>query len=231
MNKCGLCEEVIGNASSEFTRIYGKNPENRLILERDGFIAIPSIGQMVEGYLLIVTKQHYTSMGSLPVDDLNELNTIMEEVRGLLADTYGRPIFFEHGSMKDVNSGGCGIDHAHIHAVPLPDNTDVLPDIQEALEGVEIASLADLSERARQNKPYLFYENQKGIKYLFDVKNIPCQYMRRILGKRLGCQEWDWRTYGREEKLISTLARLRNGKTALQHGLVTCKERCPSERH
>lgn len=213
MFNCCLCAELRGKQDSEFYQRYQGVPPNRIITETENFVVIPSIGQIMEGYLLIVAKTHRASMGCLSNGEIKELKELMGRTRLLLTRTYGKPLFFEHGVVDGIESGGCGISHAHIHAVPLADEVDLLPVIQQSFTGCSIHSLAALTQKASHGRPYLFYEDQQGNRYLFDLHattGIPSQYLRRAIASKLGSMEWDWRSFGRENKLLATLTKLRN---------------------
>ncbi|GAI58450.1 unnamed protein product, partial [marine sediment metagenome] len=97
MAECCLCMELKGELDSEFYHRYQGVPPNRIIAETENFVVLPSIGQIVEGYLLIVTKAHRGSMGCLSDVEIIELEGLMERTRFLLTRMYGRPLFFEHG--------------------------------------------------------------------------------------------------------------------------------------
>lgn len=218
MFNCCLCAELRGEPDSEFYQRYQGVPPNRIVAETENFVVIPSIGQVVEGYLLIVAKVHHASMGCLSHGEIKELEDLMERTRHLLTRTYGRPLFFEHGVVDGIESGGCGITHAHIHAVPLTANIDLRPLIQQSFRGCSIQSLTVLTQKAFHHRPYLFYEDQQANRCLFDLyatTGIPSQYLRRAIASKLGSQEWDWRSFGRENKLLATLARLRNESNTL----------------
>ncbi|MBA7682243.1 hypothetical protein ES703_90592 [subsurface metagenome] len=215
MAECCLCVELRGELDSEFCHRYQGVLPNRIITETENFVVVPSIGQIVEGYLLIVAKAHHPSMGCLSDSEIKELEDLMQRTRLLLTPTYGRPLFFEHGVVDGIESGGCGISHAHIHAVPLADEVDLLPLIQQSFRGCSIQSLTGLTQKALYDRPYLFYEDQQANRYLFDLhaaNGIPSQYLRRAIASKLGSQEWDWRSFGQENKLLATLTTLKTLK-------------------
>lgn len=57
MNTCKLCLE-----SSEVVR----QPWNDPLFETQNFIALPSVGALLEGWLLLVPKRHFILLGALP---------------------------------------------------------------------------------------------------------------------------------------------------------------------
>ena len=48
-----------------FCNIDNSKVENTIIDESDNFFVLPSIGSLVDGYLLIVSKRHINSMAEL----------------------------------------------------------------------------------------------------------------------------------------------------------------------
>ena len=48
-----------------FCNIDKSRPENTIIEESDNFIVLPTIGALVDGYLMIVSKKHINSMSEL----------------------------------------------------------------------------------------------------------------------------------------------------------------------
>jgi hypothetical protein len=142
----------------------------------------------------------------MPREAIDELDRLTKQIRSAL-QCYGREsVFFEHG-IRGQLGGGCGIDHAHMHAVPVAAGgvSEVL--IRE-FGGYEIHSLADFKKRVSQTSSYLFFEDSSSTRYIFPVKRIPSQYMRKLVADSIGKCEWDWRKCGQEPELIATLERL-----------------------
>jgi len=59
----------------------------------------------------------------------------------ILVRKFGKPVIFEHGA-KCSTGGGCGIYHAHLHVVPLPERINylrILPEISKKFNSIESA--------------------------------------------------------------------------------------------
>jgi len=209
MSDCVYCEEL-KRKSLEFKN---ENHGNRILFENENFIVFPSVGQFVGGYLLIAPKQHCTGIGGIPSERYIELEQIKRKVREVLTKHYQKPIFFEHGCVEERKRAGCCVDHAHLHCVPVPEGIDLLKDITKHFAKKEIQNYSELKKQFKKKIPYLFYENQDGKKYLFELQEpIPSQWLRQILAVKLGISEkWDWRQYPELETLGQTVKRL-NGK-------------------
>ena len=70
---------------------------NFLVQQSENFCVLPSLGQIVEGYSLIVPKFHYTCIGSMPKKLIEELIFFKNDVKKLYLRIYSDVIFFEHG--------------------------------------------------------------------------------------------------------------------------------------
>ena len=199
---CEYCEEF---EKGIFNR-GGKELSNRIIFESPNFLVFPSLGQIVEGYLLIAPKTHYINIKSLPKELLSELDRVKKLVRDILLENYRVPIFFEHGPVSKIKRGGCCIEHAHIHAVPLKAN------ILHELRFFPCQAINNLSDLAEQptDKPYFFYEDNQEKKYIFEIDDIvPSQYIRKIIAAKVGKPDkWDWRYYPEMDNMQATIVKL-----------------------
>ncbi len=194
--KCKLCKE--------FT------DKNNILYETKNLFVVPSVGQIVEGYLLICSKQHYIGFGDLPEKIFPELERVQKLVRRILSKNYDVPIFFEHGPVSIVKKGGCCVEHAHFHAVPA--NIDILKELSKHFRPEIIDSLLALKTQFKSGNPYFFYENPTGQRYIFSITEIiPSQYIRKIIAAKLGMRDkWDWKKYPEIEKFSKTIQRLKN---------------------
>lgn len=204
---CHFCNEFSGGTDNAFAARYGGAPSSRTVLATPNFKIFPTLGQITEGYLLVAPFDHYGALADMPpalIQELAELNT---RVRAALSGTYGPCIFFEHGARSE-NSGGCGIYHAHLHAVPFIEDTEPVSVLRERFGYKTLRSITDIASEANRADSYLYYEDLHSNRYIFEVEYLPSQYMRRLLAEVVGKGEWDWRKYGREEALLSTVRRL-----------------------
>jgi diadenosine tetraphosphate (Ap4A) HIT family hydrolase len=206
VSDCDFCDEFVGETRNAFAKRYGDDLSDRVLIGTDRFRVVPSLGQIVEGHLLIVPMMHCRALADMPSEDINRLKDFCEQVRSTLRDVYGECVFFEHG-IRSEGSGGCGIDHAHMHAVPVTAD-GVLAALTHEFGGSSIQSLSDIKNTLGTNSSYLFFENASAQRYVFPVKNLPSQYMRRLVAESIGKSDWDWRACGHEPELISTVKRL-----------------------
>jgi diadenosine tetraphosphate (Ap4A) HIT family hydrolase len=184
--------------------------KEEIILETENFYITPSIGQIVEGYLLICSKKHFIGAAFLPNELFKELEELKEKVKQILEKNYITPIFFEHGAISSYERAGCCIEHLHLHAVPI--NLDIFYDLSKHFEYETIKELKEIKSKAKTS--YIFYENNQSNKFLFHIKEpIPSQYLRQIIAARINqIYKWDWREYPGLEEFNKTLEKLKGGK-------------------
>ena len=204
---CEFCDEFSGGVNNGFYARYQDCPETRFVHSTENFCVFPSVGQLVDGYLLVVPKDHYGTFDELPTQLVAELADTSERVRAVLSKIYGPCISYEHGARGPLN-GGCGIYHAHLHVVPLTKVTDPIHALKLRFPHVELTHMNEMSKRGAGLSSYLFYQDSKARLYLFDTGPLPSQYMRKLLADSLGIQDWDWRSAGREERLLATIRQL-----------------------
>jgi diadenosine tetraphosphate (Ap4A) HIT family hydrolase len=204
MTGCDFCTEFASDSASTFARIYEHDPESRILRRSSEFVVLPSLGQIVEGYLLVVPTKHRAALGDLPALHVDELTVLCAFVRATIESEYGPCVFYEHGTRSE-KSGGCGIYHAHLHAVPLSRAMDPVDLLKSKFSTRALTNLGEIRQQTQGLPSYLFYQDSLGNSYVFDTGNLPSQYMRKLLANRIGNPQWDWRTAGKEERLLATL--------------------------
>src|SRR5947209_1857145 len=98
---CDFCNELSGVAENTFDRIYEGRPESRVLFRSNHFAAIPSLGQIVEGYLLVLPVKHLNALGDLAGLLLEEFVAICECVVKTIKDQYDPYVLFEHGTRSE----------------------------------------------------------------------------------------------------------------------------------
>jgi len=202
--KCDFCDEVSGGSDNTFASRYRAEFPDRSVFTTGNLMVLPSLGQIVEGHVLIVPRLHYVTIGDLPLELVEETQVVAELVRKGLRETYRNCIFFEHGARESA-AGGCGIYHAHLHAVPV--GRDPVQQLMKQHLFVRIENLGELA-RASAGHSYLYYETLSLERYVCRVDNLPSQYMRRLLAEFIGESHWNWRDAGKEAALRSAFTQL-----------------------
>lgn len=190
--------------------------ENTVFLETENFVVTPTRGSFVEGYLLIVTKEHFLSFGRLPDHLFAEFRQIHRTVTERLRPVYGPIITFEHGGNGGfADRGGSCIEHAHMHIVPYSDNPWQLVESDYLWTSVRPQTWPqDLGE----NAGYIYLESNHGSTRLYYARpDFPRQYLRRRLCLHIGDEfrdKWHYDLYPFDEKIAKTVAKVNHSLSA-----------------
>jgi diadenosine tetraphosphate (Ap4A) HIT family hydrolase len=206
-SQCDFCNEFAGGTTNAFYARYAGTPPDRILLATENFRVFPSIGQLVEGHLLIAPVSHYTALDEMPKIRSSELIGIWRHVRSQLSELYSPCVCFEHGARGPLN-GGCGIYHAHLHVAPLNGHPNPIDALKATFPYTQLTGLNEIWNHSVRLPSYLLYQDLDATLYLFDAGTLPSQYMRKLLADALQEQNWNWRTAGREERLLATMRRL-----------------------
>ena len=147
---CLFCEKFYNDQDRMLDPIFDK-----ILWQNKDFVIVPAKGALVEGYLLVITKQHYSSLANLPSHILSNLTKIKLFIRYMMNKYFKSPIFFEHGPVCQTDQIGSCIDHAHLHCVPF--DNDIVPKLIKSHQLVEISKLDALRNYAAKNQSYLFF--------------------------------------------------------------------------
>lgn len=187
MEACRLCSEI----SAVIPKAW-----NEALFESANFVAIPSLGSLVEGWLLLVPKVHRICMGALG-DDLHEMLQIKAAVASVLEQQYGSVCVFEHGPSAEKRHVGCGVDHAHLHFAPLEFDlaTAALPFMPNQTTWRD-AGPEDCRSAYKLGKDYLYIEQPLGVGRIAIADAFGSQILRRTIAKEIGKpDEFNWREY------------------------------------
>lgn len=214
---CTFCAQYVLGTKANSWSLWGERhgQSSDILWETETLLLIAGLGALTEGYVLLLPKAHYLSIGSMPQEELAEFVSVQACVRSLLKCTYGEIIFFEHGMSSRNRAGGC-VEHAHLHG--CPSTADFRPFLRQHLEERPIHGFGDLRVLAQEDMPYLFYEDQAGSRFVYPVTEfLPSQFFRKLWAVSVGkAAEWDWAASMGEENVARTIERLRavlSGKT------------------
>lgn len=220
---CDFCYALEQNGdigqTPEYKRHFQNSFDSRTLYISEQFLAIAGLGPLAEGYTLLLPKEHCCSLAHLPRAQYDELEKVSLQLRRTLTRLYCPPIIFEHGPMphrKDggivCEGGGSCMDHAHLHFLPWPGNTDRLASmLRKRHPWQKISHLSELEAFAAKDMPYIFLETSPRQRWVFEAPSVPSQYMRRLLAEALGePEQWNWHFYPGVERVYSTVARFRS---------------------
>ena len=207
---CPFCQQF-GRAGGVglYHRVAGVHA-NRTIYEDDEFVVVPTLGQIVKGWLLIIPRQHVMALAGLPGQNQHSFLSLVARVRQAVSKHFGQPFLFEHGSVDGSARSGACVEHAHLHVVPW--STDIAP---EAARWLDLHNLPGGLSSLLANPPlssYVFYERVDRAAYLAQPNSpVPCQLVRRLVATAIGYPEsWDWRTELTIDRVNEVANTLRN---------------------
>lgn len=200
---CAYCKYLLGDTESV-------ESNERTLYRSDNFFVIPTIGQFIKGYLLIIPYQHVMSNGELSDEVLAEFNSVLSDVIKILSITYPDSTGFlvwENGS----GSSGAGkakdsLVHSHVHIAPSNLTSEVIEEISGF--SFDEISLYDLKDYKANS--YLLVRTPNPNRWKILQTNqiyIPRQYVRQLIGDELGITDnsWNWREYPFYDNMHETL--------------------------
>lgn len=177
---------------------FAQAPCDRAVHETANFIVVPTIGALVPGWVLVVSKEHRISAGALPQQTLLELRETVGRVAGMMRRSHTSVAVFEHGPICDKTSVGCGIDHCHIHVAPLGFDLWSAAGSLSLEHQISWRAVSDISATKllyEVGKPYLYVE-QDGSSRIGTSRSLPSQFFRRVIASHQGRPHaFDWRTH------------------------------------
>jgi ATP adenylyltransferase len=203
---CIYCENIFSIPSRSAGDLH-----NCALFESEHFVAVPTVGSLVEGWLLVITKDHYLCMGAMPQGMFEELDRFKHLVARAVEDCYGPVAIFEHGPSEPKQVVGCGIDHAHLHIVPVDcDLVRGLRDVMAVdLRWAEVDGVWDTSESYIAGLEYLYVEQPLGRARLTSSRGFESQVFRQVVARHIGTPDrYDWKLYGGAENVRRTVDRL-----------------------
>ena len=181
---------------------------NEALFESENFKVIPSLGSLVEGWLLIVPKNHYISFGHIEDTALyEEAQFVLEYVCQKVKSIYGDFVVFEHGAIDCGSVVGCGVDYAHIHIVPV--SVDLQTESQRYIADIlwtDYPSLEHTKYFVASGSSYLLLKTDENNFKIGVSENIPSQTFRKIIAEKIGLKdEFDWKKYFFENNILKTI--------------------------
>jgi diadenosine tetraphosphate (Ap4A) HIT family hydrolase len=212
MNSCCLCEEISsGEFPTQYRAVYPI--ESRLGRMGDDFVVLPTLSPLNPGHILILPTWHVGSLADLPESMWQTLLKSVRSAVAQVAEKFSTPFyFFEHGARTVGNS--CGIDHAHLHVLPLSAEVAAAVEsrVQVDFPTRERAGFIDVLSLAAScvGRPYLLHGANLGSIHIAFDERIPSQYMRQVVANLQGAPSWDWKQLSGRDQFLSTCETLRH---------------------
>ena len=165
------------------------------VYETSSFVALPTLGALVQGWLLVVPRRRIPNLAALGDGERAELEAILPEIFSLLRIFGGDVYCFEHGGSVGSQIS-CGVDQAHLHVVPLE------------FDLFEVATNeSDVTWHMQSNPKVSWQHIVNGTEYLMiracdrrtafgSPKSETSQWFRRLIARELGNGDrWNYREY------------------------------------
>jgi len=196
------------------TKNFFENKDyNTPVFETNNFVVVPSLGSLIEGWLLIVPKAYYLNFSQLSEGLMAEVDSIVQHLQGRLLPLFENEhyVLFEHGPADLLSKAGCGVDYAHLHWVPF--GFDLLKGVHNFLgldfAWQEIDGLKDIRNRDNTQQDYLYLQDQDGRHFLTSQFTVPSQTFRQVIAHYLKQPErYDWKAYDGAEHIRSVYDKL-----------------------
>lgn len=185
-------------------------PWDRALDESSSFVAFPSLGSLVPGWMLVVPRRPMLNLSGLTRAEWDELDNLQKRIGGGLQSFGGQLFLFEHGNRKAGGALGCGVDQAHLHIVPLP--FDLLQSAIDSHDEDMEWSVSDDATSFRKavlaDVEYVSIMNMSsGRVAAGEVRRPKSQWVRRIIASKLGfADEWDYKQHPNLPNLLGTVA-------------------------
>lgn len=214
MAECAICESLKNPHKDAFWNVP--------LLQTEHFVVLPSLGSMVEGWLLVVPKEHHLCMGAVPSTREDEFFELRDRVRNDLETLYNQPVvLFEHGPSRMLKRTGCGVDHAHVHLVPFAADLVALatPYLDEGTAWYP-ASSQSLRDAYSKGLDYLYAEIPGREALMATSTEFGSQVFRRAIADSLQItNEYQWREFRRLDTVANTISDFSARFAPISHGV------------
>lgn len=176
--------------------------------ETENFICVPTKGSLVVGWVLIIPKRPFLSLAELNLPLRIELQNFVKKISSVLTEKFGPITIFENGPDVKGSLVGCGMDHAHLHIVPLKFDL-----CDKALEkSAEIDAKwkpydnGQPLDHVSENCAYIYIQNASG-KFIVSQNFVPqSQFLRRIIAQNLFVpNKWDYSEHPYVDNIAVTI--------------------------
>lgn len=180
-------------------------------LLRDPLAAVvPTLGSIIPGWLLVVPRQEALAIGHFAPRHRQELLNLARIISGDVRVFGSRTFILEHGPARVSSIMGCGVDHAHLHVVPM-DRDLLTPVLADESVDWTATDAHDPWVKCQQNREYLLVCTDDGC-YVGFPRQAQSQYFRKKIAQLQGVPDsWDyreWPCHGNAQRTIEHFSRV-----------------------
>ncbi len=209
---CAYCKYLKGDTESV-------ESNERTLYRSENFFVIPTVGQFINGYLLIIPYKHVMSNGELDHEVLAEFNDVLADIIEILQLSYPDSngfLVWENGSgSSGIGKAKDSLVHSHVHVAPSSLTAEAIEDISGFT--FDEISLYDLKDYKASSYLLVRTPDPERWKILqTDKIYIPRQYVRQLIGEEVEIEgeNWNWRTHPYYDKMHQTLEDVISALTA-----------------
>lgn len=187
------------------------NPDKeRVLYETEHFYVLLGLGPIVEGYTLLVAKEHIRSMFDMPTKMRSAYAAEKRRLKQLIQHVYRTPVIVtEHGRVlacvaEDEESHDLLCYHAHQLFFPVAADLSALSTEGPFEKVFTGSSLFEMnSSDLQEDEEYLLFEDNIGQVFIHKVLGkCPRQYMRYLVARSVGTPELaNWSRYPDWDKI------------------------------
>lgn len=170
----------------------------RILLKTSNFVVMMGLGPITQGYILILSKTHYSCCAAIPEELALEFQELVDRVAKAQREVYGCSLFFEHGRSGSCMPNSMGEDHcfhAHLHLVPT-----TAPLASRVGQDYDLQLIRDWPSVRASYKvnpaPYILVQTQGGISFYSTPEKLARHYLRSVLAELYGVPHLaDWMAF------------------------------------
>ncbi len=171
----------------------------RIFMENAAGTAVASLGQIVEGYVVVFGREDGISLRSLEEAARGDFLNLVRTARQRVEQRFGPTVLFEHGPSFAGTDVSCGVNRMHLHIVPYAGRS-LKNEIEKTFQCRATASTIEQVLKMLNcwdiDRPYFWIEEGEGV-FLFSYgERRESQVVRRVIAQQVGMGEsWNWREY------------------------------------
>ncbi len=198
IDQCHFCEHFWSTARGRL------EPWDTVLAQTDDCVVVPTKGALVPGWLLVIPKVHALRSMDLGERDSNSLWESVELAVDIVERNFGPATILEHGPVRHGSALGCGMDHVHMHVLPLPFSFTQELRTEPSVSGwmpnrVEASQSISLGE-------YVLVQEPGELITLALIDNPSRQLARQLIARKLGiAEQYDYAIFPQRDNVERTL--------------------------
>ena len=182
-----------------------------VILSSESYYSISSVGGFLPGWVLVCPQNHDVNL--INHYDNSAFWDMCENMEQALSHTYSENVtIFEHGPSLTGSLTGCGVNHAHIHLLPLNFSLEEEVKVFDPSLKWEKVKSSEINEIVN-GREYLFISdnfNSSNTEGLLHILEQPIsQFFRQVIASKINKIDiFDYKTHPHYESTDETSQKL-----------------------